>query len=77
MRHQNKQKWHIHTMLHFRWKKRDESQAWADFLSTNRWFSAILKKVGQELLKELAARRCGEDEQADRSRNGDQCAVGS
>ena len=49
-------------MLHFGWKKRDESQAWADFLSTNRWFSAILKlKECQRLLSALAARRCGED----------------
>lgn len=35
------------------------------------------KEVCQGLLKELAARRCGEDGQAGRSRNGNQCAVGS
>ena len=35
------------------------------------------KEVCQGLLKELAARRCGEDGQAGRSRNGNQCEVGS
>ena len=40
-------------------------------------FCYTKKEVCQGLLKELAARRCGEDGQAGRSRNGNQCAVGS